>query len=359
MAQESCQVIIIGAGLSGLRLGHLLSKSSIDFKILEARNRPGGRMHTILDNDRLPIEMGATWLGKKHITLNSLLEELGLETFKQELSSRAIYEPISTSPHQLVQLPPNDQPSYRIKGGSNQLINKLKSVIPNDRIIYNEVVSSIVLEGDIVKVETNGNQYETLIVVSTLPPYLLYKTVSTKPELPDDLKHIMRQTHTWMGESIKVALSFNDPFWRSANLSGTIFSNVGPVPEMYDHSDFEDSSYALKGFLNGNYFSYTKEQRLQLVLKQLRKYYGEKVDSYQAYHETVWRHEQFTFTEYESHVLPHQNNGNQIFQNSYWNDRLFIGGSETARQHPGYMDGAIARSNDIANSIINRLSNNT
>lgn len=355
MTQASCQVLIIGAGLSGLHLGYLLNKSGIDFKILEARDRPGGRIHTILDNNQLPIEMGATWLGKKHNALNSLLQELGLGIFQQELSSRAIYEPISTSPHQIVQLPPNDQPSFRIKGGSNELIQKLNSFIATDQIIYNEVASEIVFSGDLIKIVTNKNNYESQIVVSTLPPYLLHTSINIKPELPNSVKHIMQQTHTWMGESIKVALSFDEPFWRSDHLSGTIFSNVGPIPEMYDHANFEDSGFALKGFLNGNYFSYSKEQRLELVLKQLRKYYGNKIDSYLNYHETVWRHEKFTFVEYKSHVLPHQNNGHYIYQNSYWDGRFYIGGSETAQQHPGYMDGAVARSNAIAEKLMQKF----
>ena len=40
-------IIIVGAGLSGLLTGYLLKKEGIPFKILEARNRIGGRINTV------------------------------------------------------------------------------------------------------------------------------------------------------------------------------------------------------------------------------------------------------------------------------------------------------------------------
>ena len=73
-----------------------------------------------------------------------------------------------------------------------------------------------------------------------------------------------------MGESIKVGLTYAQPFWRSKNSSGTIVSNVGPIPEMYDHSNYEDSLFALKGFLNGVFHAATKEERKNLILNTLR-----------------------------------------------------------------------------------------
>lgn len=37
-------IVIVGAGLSGLRVASLLAKHGIDFNILEARDRIGGRV---------------------------------------------------------------------------------------------------------------------------------------------------------------------------------------------------------------------------------------------------------------------------------------------------------------------------
>ena len=69
-------VLIIGAGLTGLTLGYQLKQKGIPFKIIEARNRAGGRINTIYSGQETPIEMGATWLSTEHKYLLSLLNEL-------------------------------------------------------------------------------------------------------------------------------------------------------------------------------------------------------------------------------------------------------------------------------------------
>jgi len=236
-----------------------------------------------------------------------LLDELGISAFEQVTGGRAIYEAISTSPAQVVQLPHNDEPSYRIAGGSDALIRKLADTLPDTYIRLGESVQSISLEGDTLVVSTTTQDYRADRVISTLPPYLLANSVEITPALPVTFVSIANSTHTWMGESIKVGLRYASPFWRAdGGPGGTIFSNVGPVSEMYDHTNVDETHYALKGFLNGAYHSLTREERRDMVLSQLRKYYGKIVDSYISYEEAVWRHEPNTFLPYEEHLLPHQ-----------------------------------------------------
>lgn len=352
MENENLDILIIGAGLTGLTLAYYLKGQPLKVKIIEARDRLGGRILTSYQSEAAPIEHGATWLGRKHEALNALLKELGIDIFRQELGETAVYEPISTSPHQMVQLPPNNDPSFRIKGGTSKLIETLASHIKENQIVLNEVVQKIEAQEEHLEVYTSATQYQAKVVVSTLPPYLFYSNIEVRPELPASLTEVARHTHTWMGESIKVGLRFKTPFWQEQNLSGTIFSNVGPIPEMYDHSDVDQTVFALKGFFNGSYYSVSKEERLHLVLRQLRKYFGEEIDNYTAYEESVWRNEKYTFTNYESHILPHQNNGHPIYQNELFNGKLFIGGAETAAQFPGYMEGAVRSAQAIHQKIV-------
>ena len=189
-------------------------------------------------------------------------------------------------------------------------------------------------------------------MISTLPPYLFINSIITSPTLEQSIVKVAKSTHTWMGESIKIALVFDKPFWRDKESSGTIFSNVGPIPEMYDHCNYEDSFFALKGFLNGSYFSLSREERLLKILNQLKRYFGETVMSYKSYEECIWRNEALTFMPYDQHILPHQNNGHLLFRRPLWKNKLFIGGTETAESFPGYMEGAIISAESIVNQIL-------
>lgn len=357
-SMKSADVIIIGAGLTGLSLAYFLRKSNLKILLLEARNRPGGRIHTLYGDGLPPREMGATWLGKKHQKLNDLLAELELPIFPQRLGKHAIYEPLSTSPPQRVQLPPNDAPSYRIQGGTTQLINQLLNKIQDASVSYGVQVESISIDemesgkNQLIRVKSYNQQFEAPYVVSTLPPFLLRSTISCNPALPTQIGEVLDRTHTWMGESIKVSFTYQEPFWRATGQSGTIFSNVGPIPEMYDHADYEEKYFALKGFFNGSYYSLTAAARREMALSQLEKYFGPQVRDFTSYDETVWTNEPFTYHPYDGHVLPHQNNGHPLLSVSLYENQFFIAGSETAREHPGYMDGAVSSARFVADQIL-------
>lgn len=333
------EIIIIGGGLTGLLAANLLQNHGFSCTVIEARNRLGGRIYTLRPDGGADIEMGATWLGSQHRYLIELLDELEISSVEQFMGPTGYYEPMSVSPPQLVDLPPNQDPSYRIDGGTDTIITALANQLEQASIHEDEVVKSIEQTSDCLTIRTEKHQFTADYVISTLPPKLLAETVLFSPALPDELIEIASKTHTWMAESIKVAFAFEEPFWRDPSSSGTIFSNVGPVNEMYDHSS--GSSFALKGFMNGVYHAESQEKRKELIIGQLRRFYGDRADSYLSYHDLVWRNDPFTFSDYQQTVVPHLNNGHEVYQTSYLNGRLLLAGAETATQHPGYMDGAV------------------
>ena len=73
-------VIIIGAGLSGLRAADLL-KDTHDVLLLEARDRVGGRAmsHSFANGDT--ADVGGQWVGPGQDRLYALIEELGMKTY--------------------------------------------------------------------------------------------------------------------------------------------------------------------------------------------------------------------------------------------------------------------------------------
>jgi len=348
-------VLIIGAGLSGLTLLYLLQKEGLEGIILEARDRVGGRILTAKGDSGPTVDMGATWLGPAHKRLQSLLNELELERFEQHMGEKAIYEPNSMTPHQLVTLPAGQEPSWRIKGGTSTLIGALANKAGEGRIYTGQQVQRVSEKDGMLLVKSDTDTYKADVVVSTLPPKLNIESIEFEPGLPEEATEIMSSTHTWMGESIKFGISYNHPFWRSNKSSGTVFSNAGPITEMYDHSNSGGTHVALMGFLNSSYFSLTRDQRLGKVLEQLRSYYGEQADNYLHYHDLVWSSEEFTFHPYKKHVLPHQNNGHTVFRKPWLNGKFFMAGAETSSVSPGYMDGAVSSAERVFKQIKEQL----
>ena len=55
-------VAIIGAGAAGLGAAHALKQSNLSFIVLEARDRVGGRAHTIQPAPEITFDLGCGWL---------------------------------------------------------------------------------------------------------------------------------------------------------------------------------------------------------------------------------------------------------------------------------------------------------
>lgn len=101
--------------------------------------------------------------------------------------------------------------------------------------------------------------------------------------------------------------------------------------------------------------SLTDAERKAIVLNQLKQVFGPKVTSYISYEECIWSKEEFTFEASEELLYPHQNNGNPIFSNSFFDGKLLISSAESAKESPGYMDGAVYAGNITAKKIIETL----
>ena len=349
---NNAKTIIIGAGLAGLTTAYLLQKRGIDVLVLEADATIGGRIKTLTGISGVTIEMGATWFGKQHANLLEFLDELQLDYFKQYTKGISLFETMSFVPPQKFEIPDSDEPSYRLVGGTSVLIEKLASIVGSNAIKTHSKIISITEVGEQLElIDTTGNSYWASHVILTLPPNLAINTITYQPKLPQALQELAQSTHTWMGESIKFSIEYAKPFWKENQYSGALFSHVGIITEMYDHSTFDNKGFALKGFLNGGTHVLTIEERKAKVTKQLIQCLGVEAETYLAYHEKVWREEPLAFFPYEDLVMAHQNNGDPLYQKSYMNDKLFFASSETATENPGYMDGAIVAAQTVSSRI--------
>ena len=74
------RVVVLGAGLAGLSAAYNLTRSGFEVVVLEAQDRPGGRVQTV----REPFvnggyaEAGALRISDVHVHTNKYINELGL-----------------------------------------------------------------------------------------------------------------------------------------------------------------------------------------------------------------------------------------------------------------------------------------
>ena len=347
MEKIKSDIVIIGGGLTGLTLAYHLRKRNKKVIILEARERLGGRILSIKNDDEAPLEMGATWIHGHHQATLGLIAELGLSVFEQAFGEYAIYDVSPQLSPQIVNFPSSGHPSFRIEDGSSQLIDRLASNIDSRDIYLGQNITTInQIEGAIFCL-SDTHTFESKLVVSTLPPHLFVKKIEVSPTLPSSLTSVTHNTGTWMGESIRIALSYRERFWKKDDLEGTIFSKGGPIFEMYDHSNGDESRYGLMGFMNGIYHMDTKAVRRDLVIKQLEKYYGSVVNDFISYEELVWKNEVYTSTRMSRFMEPRNNFGHEIYQKTFLDGMLIFAGTETSKQEAGFMEGAVLSAKEI------------
>lgn len=86
----TCDVVVIGAGVSGLTAAHDLRRAGLSVTVLEARDRVGGRLWTQVI-DGATLELGGQWVSPDQDALIKTLEELDLETYERYREGDSVY----------------------------------------------------------------------------------------------------------------------------------------------------------------------------------------------------------------------------------------------------------------------------
>ncbi|MCJ8209338.1 FAD-dependent oxidoreductase [Mucilaginibacter sp. RS28] len=272
---KTSDIIIVGAGAAGLMAARTLAKAGKQVLVLEARDRIGGRAHTI-EVAGQAIELGAEFVhgdlplslrllkeagieteyargemwhyqkgkftqdeeeivgwGELMQQLQQLKEDISIQEFLDQYFSGESYAPLRQSVLRFVagydsaepdkasafalrtewQQEDNDA-QHRIKGGYVKLMNWLRDELlqAGGKLLLNTPVEQVGLSGpDVILTTQNGGQYKASKVILALPLGVLQNNGITFT--PDVPEH----RHAWnlmgFGAIIKVLLVFKTRFW--------------------------------------------------------------------------------------------------------------------------------------------------
>ncbi|WP_282607044.1 FAD-dependent oxidoreductase [Pelagibius sp. Alg239-R121] len=348
------ETLIIGGGLSGLYAAYLLSRQERDFLLIEGRNRLGGRIlsealpSTAGSNTFTAFDLGPTWYWPDHQRMSRLLDELGIENFRQYTNGASRYE----DPQRGVESfsnPGQMPPSFRVAGGMARLIDRLAEHIPTERLRLSNRAAGITLQGGHLEVAVRGaagteQNIRADRVLMALPPRLAMRSISLEPALPVPVHQALLAIPTWMAGHAKVVAVYDRPFWRDQGLSGHAFSHIGPAMEIHDASQ-PDGPAALFGFLG-----VPAQERRKIdpaavraaAIAQFERLFGPEAAQPTAIFLKDWIDDPLTATEDDlAPLYNHPEYGLPAAAQHLWDGRLIFCATEAASSYGGYLEGAL------------------
>jgi len=348
MPAETVDTIIIGGGLSGIYAAYLLSQRNKSFIVLEARERLGGRILSP-EHQGFFSDLGPSWYWPAiHPKMAQLIQALGLKSYRQFEEGMGRFQNANGAV-QTVSGYATEPLSWRLSGGMMALITKLCENILGNAIRLNHPVCQIEKKtsGALVSVgeleKEPWARFSTNKIILALPPRLAAATILFTPDLSHNLTQAMLKIGTWMAGQAKFCALYEKPFWRQKGLSGQTFSEHGPLGEIHDGSNNNQGPYGLTGFVGIPAAQRNQQHLMEAILSQLSIIYGKPAAQPSAFFYRDWARERFTATQFDQppmyeHPLYHPPAG----QTSIWDGTIHFAGSETAMQHGGYLEGALA-----------------
>jgi putrescine oxidase len=89
-AVDTVDVVVVGAGVTGLTAARRLRAAGRSVRVLEARDRVGGRLLTD-DVDGVRLEVGGQWVSPDQTALLAVLDELDLATYPRHREGESVY----------------------------------------------------------------------------------------------------------------------------------------------------------------------------------------------------------------------------------------------------------------------------
>lgn len=343
---EHHSIIIIGAGLSGLYSAWKLHQKGHDVILLEARERTGGRILSPDYNQLGRFDMGPAWVWPNlQPRLQQLMTRLGLDVFEQYTNGDMLFEKNDRTIERYSGQSSHSH-SYRLQDGSQSIVDALQANLPDTCLHLNTSVQTIHKSELKIDVLRSGEPYQYTAdkIILAMPPRLVLENIKIEPALSDNIVQAWNLLSTWMASHCKMVFIYKKPFWREQKLSAEVFSHAGPLTEVYDGSPASEAFYALTAFVGLNAQQrqqISEEQLIEYCLAQLQRVFGDESQQVLSINIKDWSQEKNTCSALDLKLPAQHPHYEDNMPRSFWNNTLILAGTEVAREHGGYLEGAI------------------
>lgn len=367
--QHTHDIAIIGAGLAGLFLAHLLVEqrgsdwAEKSLRVYEADSLCGGRiLGSPTGNSEYQLDLGPSWLWPdEQPIIANLVSQFGLSIVPQWQEGNALFQMQRGVAPRSYRDPQSYAGAFRIQGGTQKLVQALLNTLPAPIIQTNHRLLALQDKSD--HTELQFQRDDTTLVnafarqtILTLPPRLIAHSLQFDPELRQDLRSVMESTPTWMAGQAKVVICYEKAFWRQQGFSGAAISNYpgAILGEVFDLCGPNTEPAALGAFvalppaIREQYWN----DLPALVVEQLVQLFGPQASSPIKLDIKDWQQHLHTATPNDSQPLyEHPKYGHPWLELDHWNDKLFYCGTETASRAGGYMEGALQSAQRVFHSL--------
>ncbi|HWO19651.1 MAG TPA: FAD-dependent oxidoreductase [Kofleriaceae bacterium] len=441
-------VIVVGAGLSGLVAARALARAGRVVRVLEARDRVGGRTLSVTAGGQV-VDLGGQWIGDRHARLRALAAELGVETFAQYATGKKLLEreggakpraftgfvpkigllgvadlgiallrlermarrvpledPLATpgaaaldaqtladwlerrvrtraardllalAAQMIFSAEPRElsflyfllyarsgeglqrlaeiergAQERRFTTGAQSICERLAAEL-GERVALEQAVHAIEQDAAGVTVRTAAGAHQARRAILALPPAMLRK-LDFAPALP--LPRAQLHARMPMGSVIKCIASYERPFWRQAGYSGEAFSTTGLVRATFDDCSPAGDHAALVAFVVGDAARELSRRpeaaRRAAVLAELARLHGPAAGAPVSYVDKDWLTDEWSGGCYVG-LMPPGLLSEAAGALRAPHGRLCFAGTETARHHMGYLEGAIEAGERAAAEVL-------
>lgn len=306
----SGKVLIVGAGAGGLSAGYLLRQHGIDFEILEASPRYGGRMRIHTSFADFPIPLGAEWL------------ETHPSVFREMVNDPAVTVAVETI---------EDAPDRKFVNSSwFQFFETYILPSVRDNITFNAPVTRVNYSEDGVRLETANQQYAADKVIMAVPLQIIKEeAILFSPALPTPKRAAIEELPVWAG--FKAFFEFDSGFFPDDEHVFEVTPSTAGEKIFYNAGLGQNTSKHIMGvFVVGEpalaYTSLTGDALRDKILAEMDAVYNNQASAHYVKHITQnWNSEEFIRSGY----LSDHADWRQVRElGKSVNDKLYFAGAE-------------------------------